>query len=401
MSIRQLAFIACFALAVLGINSVVLGPSQELLRARLGVSVKDLSVLFVALSFGYLVSSPLLSLFAKHLSQRVLLFAPILLIIAMTAIALGNSVAMLTAAAFVLGLGQAITQVTYLAWIGARVRGARGASGLINRVNALYGVGALIGPILVLTGVTLGYPMFVFWLAAALSALLLLIGAVVPVDPDDAHSGSLGDEIGPGLLLRSPALLGTLLTMALYVGCEVAFSAYSTLYVSQAFIAPIQTAAFATSLFFGGFALSRYFAGALLDRMDDARALALLLCVAGAGIAIMLAAPNVYVALSGAMVVGVGFGPIYPTILSIAIRRHPKSPRIVSSMVTSSGSIGSVTLPYIIGQIIDASARGPAVAWTTQLVAVGLAVVAWLAVMLLMRRSSTGQPEQHTDQHSI
>jgi hypothetical protein len=70
-------------------------------------------------------------------------------------------------------------------------------------------------------------------------------------------------------------------------------------------------------------------------------------------------------------------------------------------MVTSSGSIGSVTLPYIIGQIIDASARGPAVAWTTQLVAVGLAVVAWLAVMLLMRRSSTGQPEQHTDQHSI
>lgn len=398
MSIRQLAFIACFALAVLGINSVVLGPSQELLRARLGVSVKDLSVLFVALSFGYLVSSPLLSLFAKHLSQRVLLFAPILLIIAMTAIALGNSVAMLAAAAFVLGLGQAITQVTYLAWIGARVRGA---SGLINRVNALYGVGALIGPILVVAGVTLGYPMFVFWLAAALSALLLLIGAVVPVDPDDAHSGSLGDEIGPGLLLRSPALLGTLLTMALYVGCEVAFSAYSTLYVSQAFIAPIQTAAFATSLFFGGFALSRYFAGALLDRMDDARALALLLCVAGAGIAIMLAAPNAYVALSGAMVVGVGFGPIYPTILSIAIRRHPKSPRIVSSMVTSSGSLGSVTLPYIVGQMIDASARGPAVAWTTQLVAVGLAVVVWLAVMLLMRRSSTGQPEQHTDQHSI
>jgi fucose permease len=381
MTLARLTVVASAVLAVLGINSVILGPAQELLRAKLGVSIGDLSILFVALSFGYLISSPLLGVLARRVSQRTLLASPVLLVAAMITIALGDSVSVLAIAAFILGLGQALTQVTYLAWIGARLRGARGASSLLNRVNAFYGVGALIGPILVLLGVALGVPLLVFWLAAALSSLVLMIGLTAPLDATEDQAAPLSDEAEPSRLLRSPALLGMLLTMALYVGCEVAFSAYSTLYVSLAFGAPIQTAAFATSLFFGGFAFSRYFAGVLLDRVDDVRAILVLLFVAGIGFAVMLLVTTPQLALIGSAIVGIGFGPIYPTMLSIAIKAFPKSPRIVSSLVTSAGSVGSVTLPYIVGQTIDVPGAGPWLALGEQMGVIGVAVLVWRVMM--------------------
>jgi fucose permease len=391
MTTQRLTVAAGIVLVVLGINSVVLGPAQELLRAKLGVSIGDLSVLFVALSFGYLISSPLLGLLARHLSQRALLASPVLLIVAMVMIALGNSVAMLAFAAFVLGLGQALTQVTYLAWIGARLHGSRGASGVLNRINAFYGIGALIGPILVLLGIALSNALLVFWLAAALSGVVLAIGLFVPLGRAEDEAMPLSAEIGAGKLLRSPALLGILVTMALYVGCEVAVSAYSTVYVARGFGAPIQVAAFATSLFFGGFAFSRYFANVLLDRIDDVRALLLMLVLAGLGFVTMALASSPALALLGSAVIGAGFGPIYPTMLSIAIKAFPQSTRIVSSLVTSAGSVGSVTLPYLVGRTIDLPWAGPRVAWGEQLVVVGIAILVWFVVMVLLRRAPTEQ----------
>jgi fucose permease len=387
MKTEALSGIACFVLAVLGINAVSLGPAQLALVSKLGVSIADLSVLFVALSLGYLVSSPLLSLFAGRITQRGMLVSPALLVIALLGLALANSVGQLTVAAFVLGIGQALTQVAYLSWIGARLRGLPGASGTINRVNAFYGFGALLGPILVAGGIWLGFPLLAFWLAAALSAIALVIGLLVPVD-DAQNLTQQAPERGAFALLRAPLLLGMLLTMAFYVGCEVAFSAYSTPYLVKVHAARQEIAAFATSLFFGGFAFSRYYANTLLSRVGDMLAMLMLFGVSAVGMLLMVLAIGPLVTLFGAMLVGLGFGPIYPTMLTIAIKLFPDSPRIVSSLVTSAGSVGSVTLPFVVGQTIDRSTSGPYFAWLEQLLVVGLATLTWLLVVYAYEHSA-------------
>ena len=86
--------------------------------------------------------------------------------------------------------------------------------------------------------------------------------------------------------------------------------------------------------------------------------------------------------LLGAALVGVGYGPVYPTLVSTAIARFPHAARSVSSMVTSAGSIGAITMPALTG-IIIAQPAGLSIAWGGQLAMIGVMLV----LLLGMRRT--------------
>lgn len=386
MNKSRLIVLGSFVFAVLGMNVVILGPSLPVLVTRLELPISQIGTMFSLLSIGYFSSGPLYAALVNRIHARLWLAAPVVLVISLVGFATATTLSGLLVSAFLLGAGQSLTQVAYMAWLGARTRGDANASATLNRVNAFYGFGSLIGPLVVSVGARMGQFSLAFWIAAGVSFALFVIGMLAPADPTLSDRRDAAPEESLSTLLRSRTFIGMIALMAIYVGIEVTLSGYLTTFASKlGGIEPWQTP-FSTSLFFGGLALSRYFAGSFFKAGREVTGIFRMLAVAIGGLAICLIFSGSFgAALLSATIAGIGLGPMYATLISIGIQRFPRAPRLVSSILTACGSFGSVTMPYITGVLIDRPNDGATLAWQLLIVWLALAVLIWLGVARGMR----------------
>ena len=142
-----------------------------------------------------------------------------------------------------------------------------------------------------------------------------------------------------------------------------------------------------------GMALSRYFTTSVL-RVAPVTLMMIVLLVVLAGYGLMVAvvsasanAIGLPLILLGAFVVGAGMGPIYPTLISIAIQRFPKHATSLASVLTSSGSGGALFLPSLVGTVLATQSAGAA--WGLQMVL----IVVILGLLLVMRRELKSHPQ--------
>ncbi len=353
MNSRVLVILGCYVFAVLGLNIAVMGPSLQSLATQTNSPIEAFGYLFTAVSAGYLISAPLISILGKRLSTRAMLSAPVVLIGAMLLVTLSTSLTVVLIGALLLGFGQSITQVGYTALLGMRFKGQPNGDATINRVNAFYGIGALIGPVIVSASYRLtGGASSAFWIAIALSATILVLGLRVRLTPPPAESATAANPVQRNVL-SSPIFLMMAATMAVYVGVEVAFSGWTTEFTKRATLVDVAQASFASSMFFAGMALSRYFANLLLRWLQPTTLVTAMLVLSTAGLCIMiLPGASFFIALLGSGLIGFGLGPVYPTLVALAMQRFPQAARLTSSYLTSAGSIGAITAPPIVGGFI-------------------------------------------------
>jgi fucose permease len=387
---KRLELLGYFVFITLGINVAILGPALQTLSERTGAGIAELGYLFATMSVGYLASAPVIGSLRINASLRPLLSAAGLIVVSLWLFTVATTLWMVLAAALLLGFGQACTQVGFITLIGTQMRSEGDSGSRLNRVNAFFGVGALVGPLLV----ALSYRQFggalpAFWAAMVMDLLLLAMALRMRLPAAVVAEEGAPRAMSDGALLRTPAMLALVAMMAVYVGAEVAFSSWTTEFTRLAANVDVASASLASSVFFGGLAFSRYFAAVLLSRTSLLRALFAMLGVAACGVGLMLAPFSPYVVvLIGSMIVGVGYGPVYPTLVSAAIARFPREARSVSSLVTSAGSFGAVLIPALTGNVIE-GANGLSLAWGMQLASIAL----MLAMLVGMRRSLLAAPE--------
>jgi MFS transporter, FHS family, glucose/mannose:H+ symporter len=370
---------ACaFALMVLGMNAAVLGPSLQTLSKNTGAGLADLGTAFTLLSLGYLVSAPLVALIGRS-REHLLLAIPLGLVVAMGTIIAARQLGALLAGAFVLGLSQSITHVGYMALVARNLRAEPDVDGRINSVNAFYGVGALLSPALAAlsfawTGeATAAYAVCIVLCALLLGVSLRVIAAQRQLPQDQAATR-------PVRLSGSKWPLAIIVVMmGLYVGIEIAISGWATEFTRIVTGASVSQAAIAPTLFFCGLAGSRFFATVVLRRLTPVSFLIVLIVLVAAGLVLMLSGGrSLAVMLFGSLLAGVGCGPIFPLLLSIGIARYPGNEATVSSIISSSGSLGSMTLPAIAGGIL--ASQGTSAAWLLVLTVTGALALVCLAL---------------------
>lgn len=378
MSAKVLVIVVSLIFAALGLNIAILGPALEDLVVRTGEPIEAFGFLFTAVSIGYLLSAPCVALLGRHLSMRVLLASPVVIIAGQAIIATASDVRLILIGAFLLGFGQSLTQVSYTTLLGDHFHGKSNGDAIINRANAFYGIGALTGPIIAATSYQLaGGAGFAFAAAIALSTMILVVGLLIPL-PDTAQARSGEAESKRRDLFASPVLLMLAATMAVYVGVEVAFSGWTTEFTKRILSIDVSSASFASSLFFAGLALSRYFANILLRYASPGKLISAMLIVAICGLFLMLSTDgSLVLVLLGSSLVGFGLGPVYPTIVSIGMRQFPSAARLASSVLTSSGSFGSITIPPVIGAYIAVNETLPS-AWYILALLCTLTLALWV-----------------------
>ena len=255
----------------------------------------------------------------------------------------------------VAGYGTGVLESVLNVYLAARP----GATTLLNRLHAFFGVGALLGP--ALAAWILGFaPWTVVWLVLAAVCVPLLVGFLAafpgrepepepeaPVSPERSTGGTTSAALRDRGVQLGAAML------AVYVGLELSVGNWGFNYLVQARSLPESLASYTVSGYWLGLTLGRFLISPVAARLGATTAGMMYACLAGitaaAALAWLLPTAPACVALG---LLGFFLGPVFPTTMAIAPRltRARLVPAGIGVMNAAS-VIGGSALPWLAGTI--------------------------------------------------
>ncbi|MBP7964457.1 MAG: MFS transporter [Caldilineaceae bacterium] len=364
------------AFIALGLTSASLGPTLSGLAANTGTAISQISILFTARAFGYLLGSLLGGRLFDRMRGHPVMALMVAGMVASMALAPGlNLLWLLAGAILLIGVAEGVVDVggnTLIVWV------HRGDVGpYMNGLHFFYGVGAFISPLIV--GQVLlrsgGDITWAYWIVALLMlpVVLYIARQPSPVNQDVVEKDSAAKPASPTLV----ALIA--LFIFLYVGAEISFGGWIYTYAVALGLATPAAAAYLTSGFWGALTVGRLLAIPLAARFRPRTILLvdLLGCMAAVGLILVYPA-SLTVAWVGSIGAGLFMASVFPTTLSLAERRMPITGQVTSWFFVGA-SLGSMTVPYIIGQLFEST--GPVVTMIAILICLVLAVGVYTRVV--------------------
>lgn len=339
----------------LGLITAAIGPALPELAERTGGSLATLGGLFTALFLGALasmaVAGPLMDRFGQG---PVLLAGALLLAVGTAGVAVTQSVWLVLGMGVFAGLGHGAVDIGGNVLI-ARVFAGRSVAAL-NLLNLFFGVGAIGGPAIAgltmkqwntaLPGLWAGVALLLA--AAPFVALIASGGSAAATEQAEGNGG------GGGTLFRSPLLymLGGLLL--LYVGVENGVAGWTTAYLSGTTAMTPAAAALVTSGFWLALTLGRLIAVVVGNRLSPEALLRISLTGGALGGVLLVAGHGtVQLSVAAVLVLGLSFGPIFPTTLAITTARFAHAAGTASSVAIAMASVGGMVLPYLQGVLME------------------------------------------------
>lgn len=364
---RQAILWLSFAVFLLiGALQALYGPSFPMLRERFGIGVEAVSIVvsaqFLGSFLGIVVSGFLLRALGY---KRVLLTAAGVLAVGAGSIALAPTWILVLAGAVLGGAGAGLLNVTSNLMVA--VAFSPKAAPALNLSSALFGVGAVVGPLLVTAFEPRFAPPFLF---IALGALVLLPWAATIRAPEVALP-----ELGAAPVAWT-SLAGFVLLYVFYVSAEVGVTSWETEFLTPHFGA--RAAAF-TSLYWLAIVVGRVLAAPISSRLKSH---SMVLYSAGATLVFMLAAHRVESAPLAFVLVGLSLAPIFPTTLAWLTEVFPQRAEQVTPVVVAAANLGPALTAPLIGRVVQAD--GPQVIPTALS---GLALLLLLTVVWLWFRT--------------
>ncbi|HVO18701.1 MAG TPA: MFS transporter [Anaeromyxobacter sp.] len=370
---------------VVGMVSGSLGPLLPQLAVRLSAPVEALGSMFSALFVGALVTQFVGGWLNERLGLRnMVLVGTSLLTLGVLGITVSPALPLLLASACLLGLGQGALDISTNVLVAA-VHSKEKAVSAVNLLHFAFGAGAVLAPIVASAALRRwNTPMPALYLAAAIGLGTLLLGGRLLLDPDAAPPAGSG-RAATGLY-RAPSLWLLAVLMFLYVGGEMGVGGWTAVYLDRTSTLSASWAALAVSAYWLALTAGRLIGAALGTRI---RSSALLLygvlgCCLGA-VPLLLGGGGVALTVIGTLVIGVSYGPIFPTSVVMATELFPFAPSRAVSVVVSLSSLGGMVLPPLQGVLLTR---------VSPLASVGLvaAGAAGMLALLLLVRSGAGLP---------
>ncbi len=193
----------------------------------------------------------------------------------------------------------------------------------MNWLHCCWGLGVTISPLIMsvflseeLSSWRMGYRVVVLLQFSIAFVILFFLkkwdkvekSIVSKEDSAQAGGGKLLD------LLKIKGVLTSILSMGLYCGMEFSLGTWGATYAVNTFLIAPDEAAKWVSLYFGGIMLGRIIAGFASMKFNDKTLIRAGIVTALAGI-VVFALPLGKLSLVGFLLIGTGFGPIFPSIL--------------------------------------------------------------------------------------
>ncbi len=253
------------------------------------------------------------------------------------------------------GLGAGAIDASLNHYVATHYSGA-----VMSFLHCFYGVGAVISPNIMAQALRVarwneGYR-WTAWLQLGILAVCLLS---LPLwkSAEGGEESEAADSAGIAETLRAPGVLLTLIAFFAYCSGEATCFLWTPSYFAgtKAGLSAERIASFG-SLIFGGLSLGRLISGFISNRLGDRVMIRLGIAVEFVGIALVaLPVAHYAVAAVGFVTVGVGMGPIYPSIQHMAPVNFGR--RLSASAIglqMASAYIGSTFMPMVFGLLQQA-----------------------------------------------
>ncbi|MGO9178148.1 MAG: MFS transporter [Candidatus Limnocylindrales bacterium] len=225
-------------------------------------------------------------------------------------------------------------------------------SNALSRLHLCYALGALTSPLALSWLVQSAIPWRSLMVGTGLAGLLLAALLV----PQEMTSGryvtrraptSTGMGASNRRRPRLPiAVVVLVAATALYVGSEAGVTGWVVRYFSPmtTVLAPV-----ALTLFWAGLAVGRIVSARISHRFDLVRLVLACGATGATTLVIALTVPVHPVSVALFAIVGLAYGPIYPSIMTLASQHYPQRSASVSGLVGTAASAGQSVYPPIMG----------------------------------------------------
>ena len=372
-TITRLAY-SC--MLMVGVNSGWVGPFLPEISHAVHLPIERAGLIVSASATGSLISVLIAGEINQRLSaQKILVGAMTLFTAGLAGLATSPGLAGLLCAGFLLGLANGGIDIGANALI-VELNRERLASAL-NYLHVLFGVGALLGPLIVsgAFATRLSY----WWVfgggALVCAAIAFRLGVTPALEVRTAPAP--GD--GFIAMLWRPLIWVVSGVMFLYVGAEIGIGAWLFLYLRMAGALSPMLASSGVSLYWLGLVCGRAFSGRLGHRIALPQFTMLASALSAAALVILIAAPTTGgFAASAVFLIGFGYGPVFPNMIAVGAARFPAEVGRMTSIVVAGGALGAIVAPWIMGHAIaDVSARASmeiALAFTVAMAALSLSL---------------------------
>jgi fucose permease len=345
---------------MVGINNGWLGPFLPEISRTSDLPIERAGLIVSTSAAGYFISLLIAGEINQSMSaQKILVGAMVLFTAGLGWLAIAPGLAGLLCAGFLIGLANGGIDIGANALI-VELNRERLASAL-NYLHVLFGVGALLGPLIVSAAFATRVPYW--WVFGGGAIACAAIGFRLGVTP--AHEVrtpvALGNENENGFLpmLSRPVIWAISTVMFLYVGAEIGIGTWLFLYLHTAGALSPMLASSGVSLYWLGLVCGRVFGGRLGHHIALPQFTMLSSALSAIALLILIAAPTASgLAASAIFLIGFGYGPVFPNMIAVGAARFPSEVGRMTSIVVAGGALGAIIAPWIMGHAIaDISPR--------------------------------------------
>jgi MFS transporter, FHS family, glucose/mannose:H+ symporter len=356
-----------------GIVMTFIGPMLPILSARWSLTdARSGSLIFFQFfssMFGMLISGLLVQ---RQGYRFTLILGAVLMALGMALLASGPWLLGVIAVC-ILGIGYGVT--TPAGNLRTAEINPNGSAAALNVINAVWGIGAMSSPFLVAIAQREHHPAyFLYGTAGALLVLLLALLLTRFVPDTHAHVES---AVGDKSVWKDSALPLICVLFFVYVGTETSFGAWIATYARRVDSRAHTFATMTPSFYWGALLLGRALAPIVL-RFQSAIAIARAgLAIAMLGGLALVAAHDMKLVVTGALLAGMGLAAIFPISVSLLPGWFGASARRASGAVFASGNVGGAVVPWFMGEV-STHAAGLRAAFLVPLVGVAFMLVFYL-----------------------
>ena len=322
---------------LIGVAASVYGPLLPVLSHRFSISLPVAGQVFSAHFAGALLGVVgSMRVMSRLRNRDILAVALVVLAVGCALAALAPSWPLMLGAIFVVGAGFGIIDIGPNQIV-AHSEGSNRTS-VINTINGTFGVGAVLGPILV---ATLGEPRYQWiYVAVAILTLALLPAAL-------RTPGRLPALTAAGTRRPVGLVLIFVIAFALYVGTEAGIGGWSTSHLESVGLGTA-AAATVTSGFWLALGVGRMLAALIPSRISER---AIVTTASALAVVAVLAAVSGRAAPFAYVVAGLALAPIFPTGLVWLAKLLPGDAS-ATSWLFPGAMVGGAIIPAGIGLVI-------------------------------------------------
>lgn len=355
------------------------GPTLDALVELTESTLGEIAVLFTANGLGFVLGALLAGrLFARQVGTRLLAMALALMGVMSMVVPTLSSVAGVVAVFVVVGMSIGLVDVggnTLIVWLYRA-----DVAPYMNTLHLFWGLGAFATPLVVAqvavsTGeASLAYTLFG---GVMLMVALWLFTVPSPEVPADAQPAA-----NPAVMRRHARLIVLMAVLFfIHVGAELAFGGWVYSYATATEIRLETTARVLNAVFWGGLVLGRLLAVPVSRRLRPATMIQFDLVGAGLALALVGLVPG-WGVWAGTALFGMSIASMFASCLNYTGSLMPTTSQ-VTSMFLVGASLGSMTLPWLVGELFGRVGPG------AMIYVVGAAIGMGLVVFGLIRSQAS------------